>query len=246
MVSVFVRYKVTINENESFADYASGIRRLDCSKLAINWKNYNDVKSSRNVFDVVLFLLSSLVTRPNFMSISSLVLELWQFSFIRDWPETLKSKLPSSVFCPISGDWSELEIPSFTQLNLMRCYWMRQNVRVTAFTFSELLRESQQPLRGNIPCPPPLYPTLPYHAPSYLMLSHPDDCVHHGLIIAKLETYGIGENKTHIKLFFPKTTKGKSWLVLQRMVRDYPWDSTEIYTRANPFQCFYQWLASFH
>ena len=30
-------------------------------------------------FDVVLFFLSSLVTGPSFMSISSLVLELWQF-----------------------------------------------------------------------------------------------------------------------------------------------------------------------
>ena len=26
------------------------------------------------------------------------------------------------------------------------------------------------------------------------------------------------------------------------MVRDYPWDSTGIYTRTNPFQCFYQLL----
>ena len=35
-------------------------------------------------FDVILFLLSSLVNGPSFMSISSLVLELWQFSFIID------------------------------------------------------------------------------------------------------------------------------------------------------------------
>ena len=35
-------------------------------------------------FDVVLFLLSTLVTGPSFMSVSSLVLELWQFCFIRD------------------------------------------------------------------------------------------------------------------------------------------------------------------
>ena len=40
--------------------------------------------STSNFFNVVLFLLSSLVTGPNFMSISSLVLELWQFSFIRE------------------------------------------------------------------------------------------------------------------------------------------------------------------
>ena len=37
--------------------------------------------------EVVLFLLSSLVTGPSFMSISSLVLKLCQFLFIRDSPE---------------------------------------------------------------------------------------------------------------------------------------------------------------
>ena len=43
------------------------------------------------LFVVVLFFLSRLVTGPSFMSMSSLVLELWQFSFIR-------VKL---TFCPI-------------------------------------------------------------------------------------------------------------------------------------------------
>ena len=48
----------------SFTDYTSGIRLLDSSKLAVNWKNGNDVKfidmtSSSNFFDVDLFVLSS-------------------------------------------------------------------------------------------------------------------------------------------------------------------------------------------
>ena len=76
----------------SFTDYASRIRLPDCSKLAVNWKNSNDVTifdmtSSSNFFDVVFFLLSSLVTGPSFMSIPSLVQELRQFLFIRNWPE---------------------------------------------------------------------------------------------------------------------------------------------------------------
>ena len=52
------------------------------------------------------------------MSISLLVLELWQFSFIRDWPETQKSEIPPSEFCPISGDWAEWRIPN---LNVAKC-----------------------------------------------------------------------------------------------------------------------------
>ena len=96
--------------------------------------------SSSNFFDVVLFLLFFLVTGPSFTSISSLVLELWQFSFMRDWPEIRKSEIPQSEFCPISGDWGKLRIPNLARMSLIKCYWMLQNARVTGFTISELLR----------------------------------------------------------------------------------------------------------
>ena len=42
---------------------------------------FPDMMSSSEFFDVVLFLLSNLVTGSSFMSISSLVLELWQFFY---------------------------------------------------------------------------------------------------------------------------------------------------------------------
>ena len=42
---------------------------------------FPDMTSSSEFFDVVLFLLSRLVTGPSFMSISSLFLELWRFFF---------------------------------------------------------------------------------------------------------------------------------------------------------------------
>ena len=99
--------------------------------------------SSSIFFDVVLFLLSILVTGRSFMSISSLILELWQFSFIRDWPEIRKSEIPPSEFCPISGDWGELGIPNLARMSLIKCYWMLQNSRVTAFSVFELLGENQ-------------------------------------------------------------------------------------------------------
>ena len=46
-----------------------------------------------NFFKVAVLYLSSLVTGSSFMSISLLVLELWQFSFIRAWPEIQKSEI---------------------------------------------------------------------------------------------------------------------------------------------------------
>ena len=99
--------------------------------------------STSNFFDVALFLLSRLVTGPSFMSLSSLFLELWQFSFIRDWPEIQKSEILTSEFFPISGDWSKLWIPILARMSLIEYYWMLQNSRVTAFTVFKLLKENQ-------------------------------------------------------------------------------------------------------
>ena len=57
------------------------IRLPDCSKLAKYLKNNNDLTINPHdlvitFFDAVLFLLSSIVAGPSFMSISSLALEL--------------------------------------------------------------------------------------------------------------------------------------------------------------------------
>ena len=103
---------------------------------------FSDMTSTSNIFNVVLFLLSSLVTGQSIISISSLVLELWQFSFTRDWPEIRKSEIHPSEFCPISGDWGELWIPNLARMSLIECYWMLQNAMVTALTVFELLREN--------------------------------------------------------------------------------------------------------
>ena len=108
-------------------------------------------------FDVLLFLLSSLVTDPSFISILLVVLESWQFSFIRDWAETRKFKIPSSEFCPTSGDWAKLGLPNLARKCLIKCYCKLQNARITAFTVSELLRKNQQGGGGDkitTPLPP--------------------------------------------------------------------------------------------
>ena len=56
LFSVFVRQKVTITENITFADSVSGIRPPDCSKLAKNPKNDNDVTIFRHDVIVNFFL----------------------------------------------------------------------------------------------------------------------------------------------------------------------------------------------
>ena len=104
---------------------------------------FSEMTPSSNIFDVNFFLLSSLVTGPRFMSISSLVLELWQFFFIRDWPEIWISEIAPSEFCPISGDCDELWISNLARMSLIKCYRILKRFRVTAFTVFELLRENQ-------------------------------------------------------------------------------------------------------
>ena len=78
--------------------------------------------SSSNIFNVILFLISSLVTGPSSMSISSLVLKLRQFSFTGDRPEIWKSEIPLSEFCPISSDWGKLGMSNLARMFLMKCY----------------------------------------------------------------------------------------------------------------------------
>ena len=117
---------------------------------------FTDMNSPSIFFHVDVFLLSSLVTGSSCISLSQLVLEWWQFLFIKDWPEIRKSKIPQSEFCPISRGWSELGIPNLARMSLIKSYWILQNARVTAFTISELLRENQKGgWKGGITSSPP-------------------------------------------------------------------------------------------
>ena len=107
-------------------------------------------RSCQFFFDVLVFLLSSLVTGPSSISIPLLVLKLGQFLLIRDWPEIWKSEIPSCIFWPISGDWEKLGILYLVIMYLIKSYWILQNVRVTAFSVSKFLRENQQRVGGGI------------------------------------------------------------------------------------------------
>ena len=58
----------------------------------------------------------------------------------------LYRKYPRLSFAQYLGDCGELGIPNLARMSLMKYYRMFLNVRVTAFTAFELLRENQ--LRG--------------------------------------------------------------------------------------------------
>ena len=109
---------------------------------------FSDMTSSSIFFDVVLFLLSSLVTGPSFMSILSLV---WNYDnfFYKGLTRNSEIEIPPSEFCPISADWGKLWIPNLAWMSLIERYWMLQNSRVTAFSVLELLRENQLGGGGN-------------------------------------------------------------------------------------------------
>ena len=103
----------------------------------------HDVKV-KSFLTLFYFFLSGLITGPSFTSISLLILELWQFSFIRDWPEIRKSEIPLSEFCATYEDWSELGIPKLARISLMKpkifaetecLYWMLQNARIQLLPF---------------------------------------------------------------------------------------------------------------
>ena len=108
-IFIFSKIKCFYKWKHKFYNYASGIRFPDWSKIGkiTVMSQFLDMTSSLNFFDAVLFVLSILVTGPSFMSTPSLLLELWQFSIIRDWLEIRKLEILPSDFCSISAYWGE-------------------------------------------------------------------------------------------------------------------------------------------
>ena len=115
-------------------------------------------------FDFVLFLLSSLLTGPSFMSISSLVLELWEFPFTIFWPESRKSEIPPSEFCSISGDWSKLGIPNLGQTSLMKWWNVTECCKMSGLQLLPFLSyygKTNRGFGGQIPHPSPAPTSTP-------------------------------------------------------------------------------------
>ena len=98
-----------------------------------------------NFFDVVVFLLSSLVTDPCFMPISLLVLELRHFVYNR-FDQKSGTRNTSAWVWVLSNIWRLERIRdnkfgvNVPNENLL----IMQNARFTAFAVSELLKEKQE------------------------------------------------------------------------------------------------------
>ena len=111
---------------------------------------FSEMTSSSNFFEVVLFLLSILVTGPSFMSISSLVLELWQFPFIWDRPKIWKSEIPLSEFSPKSGDWGKLGVFDTNVSNKM----LMNAAKYQGYSFYRFLVIKGKPPGGGVKLAP--------------------------------------------------------------------------------------------
>ena len=132
----------------------------DGCKLTVNrkerqWRYNLPTWRHRQIFSCCCVSRVILVTGPSFLPILWLILELWQFSFIMDWPEIWKSEPFLSMFCLMSGHWGKLGIPNLALMYLIKCYWLLQDSTFTTFTNSELLRENQPRVGGKSPPLPP-------------------------------------------------------------------------------------------
>ena len=146
---VFLKQKLAAIEDLSFINHTSGNPLTNDFKLAINLKKENMASVFQHVVIVIFFVATlffwpSLITGSSLMKVSWLVLGLWQFSFIKDWQEIQKSNITPPEFFRIPQYWGKLATANFSQMFVIKCYWVLLNARVTAFTVSEVLRENWQ------------------------------------------------------------------------------------------------------
>ena len=140
---------------------ASGLLRFGRKLKKWQWRHKLLACRHRQiVLTFFLFLLSSLLTAPSFMSISLLVLELWQFPFTRISPEIRKSEITPSEFCPISGDWSKLGIPNLGLTSLMKWWNVTEWCKMPGLQLLQFLSYYGKTNRGeeegiSLPSPSP-------------------------------------------------------------------------------------------
>ena len=135
----------------------SGIRPPDCSKLAKNPKNDNDVTIFRHDVNVKFFwrCFVSLVKfsywskfHVNIITGSGIMTIFFYKGLTRN-PE-----IGNTPVWALPNIWRLGRVMDLARMSLIEYYWKLQNSRVTAFTLFELLRENQLG-GGELPPPPP-------------------------------------------------------------------------------------------
>ena len=123
----------------------SGIRSPDCSKLAKNPKNDNDVTIFRHDVNVKFFwrCFVSLVKFSYWSKFHVNIITGSGVMTISFYKELTRNPENGNTPVQISGDWNEQGLPNLARAFLIKCYGMLQNARITAFTVSELLRGNQ-------------------------------------------------------------------------------------------------------
>ena len=134
-VSGYVRWKVSINENISFIDHASGIQLTSGCKLAINQKKDNGITICWH--DVIItFFWRWCVCLVNFsywskfqvnIMTDSRVLTIYFYKGLTRKPEIGNTTT-----------WALPNIWRLGRMSLIKRYWILQNAGVTDFTVSKL------------------------------------------------------------------------------------------------------------
>ena len=136
LFSVFVRKNVTITEKITFADSVSGIRPPDCSKLAKNQKNDNDVTISRHDINVKFFW-RCFVSLFNFRYWSKFHVNIINGSGIITifvyMGLTRNPEIGNTPVWVLSNIWRLGQV--MDTMSLIECYRMLENSRVTVYCF---------------------------------------------------------------------------------------------------------------
>ena len=147
LFSVFVRQKVAITENITFADCvrnpASGLLQIGQKSKKWPWRHNFPTWHQHQIFGRCFV---SLVKFSNWSKFHVNIITgsgITTIFFYKGLTKIRKSEIPSSEFCPISGDWDELWVPNLARMSVTECYWILRNSRITVSTVLELLRENQ-------------------------------------------------------------------------------------------------------
>ena len=110
-------------KHTKFSDFpASGLLQIGHKLKKWQWRHNFPTWHHRQIFFMLFVSLVKFIYWSNFHVIIITGSGVMAIFFIRDWLEIRKSEISPFAFCPISGDWSKLEIPKLAWMFLIKCY----------------------------------------------------------------------------------------------------------------------------